>query len=349
MALGFDLENFDRPVLSTQIARLIVEILGEQGVSPKQAFGGLAFDESDIDGEDAFLSFNQMFSLIDEALRLSLTPWLGLKVGDRETVGTWGVLGYAIMSSANEIEAAKIGSKFFQAAPSLMETTITIDGYRQRIQMDPIFPIARLVPFCVEENVMGILRVASEYLQEPPTPLEVHLSYPKPVYARKYEEYFGCPVRYDQPQNVVWTRAPTDQPLRTSDPASAAICLKLAEQLSARHKGEDNFLRIVRRELLRTPGKMQDMEAVASGLAISSRTLRRKLKELGTSFRLLQDEIRKSLATDYLTHTSMSVDQISARLGYTETTNFRRAFKQWTEVSPSRYRATKSNISSSLP
>ncbi len=336
--MGFDLDNFDRPVLSTQIARLIVDILEEQGVAPERLFRKLDFDQKGLEGEDAFLSFNQMFGLIDAALRLSLTPWLGLKVGDRETVGTWGVLGYAIMSSANEIEAATIGPKYFQAAPSLMETTITIDGDRQRIQMDPIFPIARLLPFCVEENVMGILRVASEYLQEPPQPLELHLSYSRPVYARKYQEYFRCPVHYDQPQNVVWTRAPTDRPLRTSDPASAAICLKLAEQLSARHKGEDNFLRLVRRELLRTPGRMPNMENVAESLAMSSRTLRRKLGELETSFREQQDDVRKSLATDYLTHTSLSIDQISARLGYTETTNFRRAFKQWADVTPTRYR-----------
>lgn len=336
--MSFDLENFDRHVLSTQIARLILDILSDEGVPPERVLRRLDFVATDLDGEDAFLSFNQMFGLIDEALRLAQSPWLGLKVGDRETVGTWGVLGYAIMSSANEIEAATIGPKYFQAAPSLMETTTSIVDGRQRIQMDPIFPITRLIPFCVEENAVGIIRVAGEYLQDSPKPLELHLTYAKPVYAQKYEEYFRCPVHYDQPQNVLWTRAPTDRPLRTSDAASAAICLKLAEQLAARHKGEDNFLRLVRRELLRTPGKMPDMEAVATSFAMSSRTLRRKLSDSGTSFRRLQDEVRMSLATDYLTHTGLTVDQIAARLGYTETTNFRRAFKQWADVSPTQYR-----------
>ncbi len=336
--VGFDLKGFDRPVLSPQVAKLIVTVLNDLGVAPDDLFARVNFNESALGQAEAFLSFNQMFDLIDVALRLSPIPWLGLKVGDSETVSTWGVLGYAIMSSANEIEASAIGTKYTQAAPSLMDTQTSVQDGRQRIVMDPIYPIARLTPFCVEENAMGIIRVASEYLQEPLKACEIHLSYSKPIYARKYEQYFDCPIHYDQPQNIMWTKAPKDRPLKTSDAASAQICLKLAEQMVARHRGEDSFLQRVRRELLRTPGSMPSMEQVSATLAMSSRTLRRNLDDLGTSFRSLQDDVKKSLATDYLTNTTLSVEQIAARLGYTEPTNFRRAFKQWTSRTPREYR-----------
>ncbi len=324
--------------MSPQVARLIVDILDDMNVSLVELFDRLDFDQGLLADDEAFLSFNQMFGLIDAALRLSPIPWLGLKVGGAETVGTWGALGYAIMSSANEIEATKIGQKYYQAAPSLIQTTTRIEAGRQRIQMDPIYPIERLVPFCVEENIVGIMRLSSEYLQEPMNPLEISLTYSKPVYARKYREYFDCPISYDQPENLVWTRVPTEQPLRTSDSASAQICLKLAEQLVAKHRGEDDFLLQVRRELLRHPGDMPDMEKVAATLAMSSRTLRRKLNALDTSFRQVQDDVRKNLALDYLRNTAMTIDQIADRLGYTESTNFRRAFKQWTMESPSHFR-----------
>ncbi len=336
--MHFDLENFDRPVLSLQLANLIIAVLNDLGVSPSQLFEHLDFHEDRLAQQDEFLSFNQMFAMIDAGLKLSPIPWLGLKVGDSETVGTWGALGYAIMSSANEIEAAAIGPKYYQAAPSLMHSSTRVENGRQGIQMDPIYPVERLIPFCVEENIVGIMRVSSEYLQEPMQPLEIELSYSKPVYARKYNQYFDCPIHYDRPHNIVWTMPPKDRPLRTSDSASAAICLQLAEQLVSRHRGEDDFLLQVRRELLRSPGNMPDMEKVASSMAMSSRTLRRKLGSLSTSFRKLQDDVRKNLALDYLENTEMNMDQIAARLGYTETTNFRRAFKHWTGSIPSRFR-----------
>ncbi|WP_109354552.1 AraC family transcriptional regulator [Sphingorhabdus sp. EL138] len=329
---------FDRSVLSNQIANLIFDILQGQGIEKSDIFKKLDFGDEKISDGEALLTFHEMFALIDVALRLSPIPWLGLKVGDAETVGTWGALGYAIMSSATEKEAAQIGPKYYQAAPSLMHSESRIEDGRQRIQMDPIYPADRLIPFCVEENIVGIWRVSSEYLAEPLRPLEIHLSYPKPVYARRYDEYFDCPVHYEQPGNILWTRAPTDQPLRTSDPASAKICLQLAEQMVKRYRGEDDFILTIRRELLRNPGEMPDMEEIASMLAMSSRTLRRKLDELDTSFRRVQDDVRKNLALDYLQNTGMNIDQIAVRLGYSETTNFRRAFKQWTGKAPSLFR-----------
>ncbi|WP_108810218.1 AraC family transcriptional regulator ligand-binding domain-containing protein [Sphingorhabdus sp. Alg231-15] len=331
-------DHFDRPVLSPQIANLILDILGEQGIPAHQLFSRLDFDHGQLASEDSYLSFHQMFALINAALRLSPTPWLGLKVGDSETIGTWGVLGYALMSSASELEAAEIGPKYYQAAPSLMQTRTAIEDSRQRIEMTPVYPAERLVPFCVEENMMGICKVASEYLQEPVRALEISLTYPKPVYSRKYEEYFDCPIHYNADRNILWTRAPTDRPLRNSDAASARICLKLTEEMVQRNRDEDDFMLTVRRELLRNPGNMSGMEQVASELAMSSRTLRRKLTSLQTSFRALQDDVRKNLALDYLRNTQLNIDQIAHRLGYSETVNFRRAFKHWTNHPPSHFR-----------
>jgi AraC-like DNA-binding protein len=66
--------------------------------------------------------------------------------------------------------------------------------------------------------------------------------------------------------------------------------------------------------------------------------MRRYLAEHGTSFRKLLDEVRADLSKNYLMHSQMSIDQIAYVLGYTETTNFRRAFKGWLGVSPTEFR-----------
>ena len=66
--------------------------------------------------------------------------------------------------------------------------------------------------------------------------------------------------------------------------------------------------------------------------------MRRSLAELGTSFRKILDEVRADLSQNYLLHSQMSVAQIAYLLGFTETTNFRRAFKNWVGVSPTQFR-----------
>ncbi len=66
----------------------------------------------------------------------------------------------------------------------------------------------------------------------------------------------------------------------------------------------------------------------------------RQLGELETSFKEVFDDVRRQLAVDYLQTSKLNLEDISALLGYTELTNFRRAFKLWTGHPPSYYRSS---------
>ncbi|WP_165390383.1 AraC family transcriptional regulator [Thalassococcus sp. S3] len=324
--------------MPTQIAALTVSVMEQQGGDKAALFSGLPFSEDRLYEEDGRLSFSEIYALIEAALAISGTPWLGLEVGRAQTVSTWGILGYAIMSCATEREAVALGVRYYDAAPSLMRSTSRIENGLLRLQMEPIHPMLALLPFCVEENICGISTVSSEYLIEPMSPLEVWLSYPEPDYSDKYRTYFGCDIKYEQDSNVLWTRAPRDAPMRTSDPISAQLCRKLVEQVVEPRNDESDFIYQMRQLLLQTPGDMLNMERAAAELSISPRTLRRRLAEFGTSFKKLQEDTRRDLAIDYLRDTQLNISQIAHLLGYTETTNFRRAFKQWTGLPPRTFR-----------
>jgi AraC-like DNA-binding protein len=69
-------------------------------------------------------------------------------------------------------------------------------------------------------------------------------------------------------------------------------------------------------------------------------TLSRRLKEASQSFRLLKQELRRDAAIEYLEHTSLPLDRIAERLGFSEPSTFHRAFKEWTGVTPGAYRAS---------
>ena len=206
------------------------------------------------------------------------------------------------------------------------------------IHLDSPCELGAALPFCVEETISGICTVSAMLLQTRFHPLEINLSYAKPAYAQKYREKFQCPVHYNQPANSFWVNNPGDTPLQHSNPITAKISLKLVEQLLERHSSDEDFILELRRILLRSPGQFPDMEGVADELAMSSRTLRRRLDELGTSFKVVLDDVRKHLAIDYLQTSKLNLEDISALLGYTEQTNFRRAFKQWTGYPPGHYR-----------
>jgi AraC-like DNA-binding protein len=101
---------------------------------------------------------------------------------------------------------------------------------------------------------------------------------------------------------------------------------------------EQDIVDDVRRTLLKNPGESYNLNSVAKELAVSSRTLRRRLQEADTSFRVIQTEVRMSLAGEYLSHTPLPIAEIAHLLGYSDVTAFHRSFKKHFDVTPAQYR-----------
>jgi AraC-like DNA-binding protein len=96
----------------------------------------------------------------------------------------------------------------------------------------------------------------------------------------------------------------------------------------------------VRSLLLATLGRHMSLDDVAAHFDIPVRTLRRKLREEGTSFREILDQLRAEVAIKYLRDTQMTIDDIAYALGFSETANFRHAFRRWKRASPRELRRT---------
>ncbi|GAL30443.1 transcriptional regulator AraC family [Vibrio variabilis] len=85
-------------------------------------------------------------------------------------------------------------------------------------------------------------------------------------------------------------------------------------------------------------GNYPSIETLSSELGMSSRTLRRHLKNEGTSYQQLLDDVRYRLARHYLLNTQITIEEISDRVGFSDSANFRHAFKKWSGHSPKGFR-----------
>ncbi len=94
----------------------------------------------------------------------------------------------------------------------------------------------------------------------------------------------------------------------------------------------------VRSQLLADPGSMPTIDRLAELLGMTARSLQRNLAAEKTSYRALVDEVRDTLATELLTTTNLTVEQVARRLGYAETASFTHAFLHWHEVAPGQFR-----------
>ncbi len=117
-------------------------------------------------------------------------------------------------------------------------------------------------------------------------------------------------------------------------------CAREAE--AADGVSEADTLAFVRTRLAMAGDDYPGLEALAEALAISPRTLIRRLRAAGARYRVLVDETRAERACWRLAHTDDPIERIAADLGYRDTSNFSRTFRRWRAMSPNRYRAERS-------
>ena len=171
----------------------------------------------------------------------------------------------------------------------------------------------------------------------------VELQREKPADASAHEAYFGCPVRFGAPANrLILNRADLDRPFASYNAALLEMLAPALERELADHQGRNTLSGQVKWLMKRRLAtKRPDMRALAQELALSDRTLQRKLAEEGTRFQDLLAEARRELAHEYLANSQLDMADVAFLLGFDDQNSFFRAFRQWEGETPARWRALK--------
>jgi len=119
------------------------------------------------------------------------------------------------------------------------------------------------------------------------------------------------------------------------------ILVAHAEELSAKRDRDQGFAALVSQSIIKlVKPEFPTIEEVASHLNVSSRTLQRRLKDEGLTYKKVLDELRKDFAISYLKRPDLTIGDIAYLLSYSDTSAFTRSFKRWMEKNPNAYRET---------
>ncbi len=155
-----------------------------------------------------------------------------------------------------------------------------------------------------------------------------------------YEHFFGTRVVFgSQTDSLVGPSWNLDLPLASANDELGNALKEKVEEMLARLSDQPSLSRRVRGHLM---SQLQyantGIDKTARHFNMSERTLRRQLKEEGTTFKEILSELRRELAIKYLRDNDLSSKEIALLLGYSELSTFNRAFKSWTKLTPSQYR-----------
>jgi len=315
------------------------------GFSLERVLKGTDLGISWMNDENALVTPDQYLTIVGNALDVTGDPALGLNIGPKQYLGDLGFLGYAIISSPTLREANEAALQFWELNGSLVTLTYSEEQEHGTWKILPAFPMndGRTWIYAVEELLSTFHKAACFLSSREVRYAEIQLSYPDPGHGRLYRELFGCPVTFGRKADLFRAASIlSDQPTFTGHHRMALVCRQQCRELQAKLQGEDELVTAIREIIISSMGRIPHLTVIARTLAVSPRTLRRRLQERNTTYRHILDEVRIELAKEYAGTTGLSVDQIACRIGFTEAATLRRAFKKWTGMNIKEFRKKNS-------
>lgn len=326
--------------IATNILAGLCQVADEHGIACDPWFAGLRLTRAQIDDATLRVSYRQASRIVQCALRDLPVADVGLRLGRRQSIGNFGLLGLAMMTARSFGDAVAIGLQYAPLSGSLMDLELDAsDPQALAVVAIPRADDAAILPFLCEELFASVLMLCRGLVGPAFRPLRLELAYPAPAYAREYEALFGCEVHFGMPRNrELVDPAWMSYLLPTWNPVSARQALALCRAQMPGGQRPSEIVATVR-SLLR--GRLQQspkLADIAAELHLTERTLRRQLAAAGTGFKEIHDHVRSERARDLLRERDLPISRIGTSVGFRDAREFRRAFKRWTGITPSQAR-----------
>ncbi len=271
-----------------------------------------------------------------------LGPVVACQIGSTYQVTDLGVFGYAVASSQTVQQALELADKYNSLLGNLVKRGAVIEDDKMVSHLYNVQNIDDdILSFFVALGTSARIHVARSIFGDDLKYASVSFTFDDEKNREKYETLYGCPVEFNA-EFSGWSLYTQDLTRRIKDGnhASCTQYLPYCNELLEGLKQKDSMVNEIQQILVSCAGDYPDIEMLASAFHISSRTLRRQLSNLGTSYQKILNKVRCQLSIEYLTRTRISIEDISNLIGFSDVTNFRHAFKKWVGKTPSFYRKT---------
>ena len=317
----------------------VPDLLREFGVAPGPLLRPFGLVESYFNNPENTIPYELMARVVTASARATGCAHFGLLLGQRGNASTLGAPGFLIRNAPDVVTAlneavSNIDLHDRGAIPFLeVGDKTTLFGYT-------IYQPGIEGADQIGDGAIAIMWNVMRGLCGPAwQPLEVCFRHDAPADPGAYQRFFeAAPLRFNAPHNaLIFSTAWLAKPVQLADPLLRQHLLQHIEDM--RRYSNKDFREKAYQTLLFLLGSQRcTLDELASHFAMHQRTLNRRLKDSGTSYRELYAEARHQTARQLLCDTRSSIEYIAALLGYSDVTAFNRAFSRWEGAPPALWR-----------
>jgi len=308
----------------------------------EQLLAGTALTADGLMHSEQAVSFLQTRQVLANVTRTLGAGW-HLSLAQRLTIPSHGPLGFAVVTAPDLRAAVDALLRFFGLRGPFLWLAGSVEDDRFVIRLYEIADMGGERNALVELAILAIQALLERPLARELRGANISFAYPSPVYREQMNSAFHPDLEFEAKTHKLSFPADwLDEPCALYDEAMHRYLLMRCEEDMKAISGVLPAEIATRQALLARPEKLPGLGEIAATQNISPRTLIRRLKRANTSYNTILEEVRKTLAVEYLLRSGMNISNIGYRLGYQDPSNFGRAFRGWFGVSPGHYREENS-------
>jgi AraC-like DNA-binding protein len=308
----------------------------ELGGSFAQVLEHAGLEEEQLRNPNYFIPLDKECAVLEEAAYATGHPALMVEFARRQSLGNFGAIGSLAVGSPDIRGGLEVFQDYLNYSVQAVDANVRVEHDTAFFTMQTDFQPARNSPQFWHHGVALMCQLVRILCGKRWAPRLVYLDLPSPTDVTPYADFFRAPLAFAQGHNgLTFASEVLDWPIEGSlSSVSSELRIFLTENYANNFQDQ---VRAVVNSLLTT--KKCTANVVATSMGMSERTLKRKLSLEGISFRELLEQVRSSLAINYMREPQFRLTDIAEMLGYSELSVFSRSFKRWFGISPQQWKA----------
>lgn len=300
--------------------------------------------EGDFDVGQSRINATAQADFLERSAQALNDSAFGLHLAEQADPRDAGVLFYIASGGKDLGEALRLFARYFRIVNEAVRLKLTETATSVIVEVDLLGLPRHSFRQNAEFGIAVILKALRDVAARKIRPGRVTFAHPRNSNLREFERFYLCPVEFAAASDLMeFSNDTLAVPLTTTDQKLVQALKPFCDMAAKERNTTIGTLRsMVENEMQRLlPNGKAQKENVAKRLAMSTRTLSRRLAEEGTTFERVLDDLRRSLALQYIHEPGVSLSQVAWLLGYEGSTSFNHAFVRWTGRSPTSLRSEK--------
>jgi AraC-like DNA-binding protein len=329
-----------RPLISRSVTTGLLDAIAATGANVDQIRTSMTLDFATLANADGFIACADFARLLEEIAQATGDVCFGLHFGEHSNPKNIGPLAYAILNSPTIAEACATAARYLHVHNQALQPSLDVDSKLAYFAYSYANVGLENPRQFSEFTMAGVLNIFRIMAGSQWAPREIQFAHGAPESINEHQRVFRAPVLFRCAHNaMLMEREFLDRTIPAADHRLYGILSRYLDDVLLRIPPEDGLVATIRKAIGESlkdgPPKLA---GVAKSLALSPRTLQRRLDKQGLDFKKLVHDTRRQFALEYLRDQENTLTQIAFLLGYSEVSAFNRAFKRWTGSTPLDYR-----------